>query len=220
VNLDQLISRRIAFLTDYQNVAYAQRYREFVEKVRLAEQARVKGSSALTEAVARYAFKLMAYKDEYEVARLYSKPEFLQQINDSFDGDFRLHFHLAPPLLSRRDADGHLIKREFGQWVLSAFRVLKNFRGLRGGALDIFGKTAERRMERQWITDYFAVIEELLATLDADKLTLAVQIASVPEQIRGYGHVKEEHEAKARALWNDLLSTWRNPRALDVKLVA
>ncbi len=219
-DLDRVIARRVAFLTEYQDAAYAQKYRGLVDRVRAAEAARAPGATALTEAVARYAFKLMAYKDEYEVARLYSRPQFLQQIRDTFDGDYKLHFHLAPPLLARRDSEGHLVKREYGSWMLTAFRLLAKFKGLRGGALDVFGKTAERRMERQWIADYFAAVDELLRTLDNDNRALAVDIASVPEQIRGYGHVKEEHEAKAKARWNELLAIWRNPKAVPVKLVA
>ena len=219
-DLDTVIARRVAFLTEYQNAAYAQKYRSLVDQVRAAETARAPGASTLSETVARYAFKLMAYKDEYEVARLYTQPQFLQQIRDTFDGDYKLHFHLAPPLLARRDSEGHLVKREYGSWMLTAFKLLAQFKGLRGGALDVFGKTAERRMERQWIADYFTTVEELLRTLDADNRSLAVEIASVPEHIRGYGHVKEEHEAKAKTRWNELLATWRNPKALPVKLVA
>jgi indolepyruvate ferredoxin oxidoreductase len=219
-DLDTVIARRVAFLTEYQNADYARKYRSLIDQVRAAETARAPGANTLSETVARYAFKLMAYKDEYEVARLYTQPQFLQQIRDTFDGDYKLHFHLAPPLLARRDSEGHLVKREYGGWMLTAFKLLARFKGLRGGALDVFGKTAERRMERQWIADYFATVEELLRTLDADNRSLAVEIASVPEHIRGYGHVKEEHEAKAKARWNDLLATWRNPKALPVKLVA
>jgi indolepyruvate ferredoxin oxidoreductase len=211
--LDERIARRVAFLTDYQNVAYAQKYKALVEKVHSAEQAKVPGSTALTEAVARYAFKLMAYKDEYEVARLYTSGDFEKRIREQFDGDFKLHFHLAPPLLAHRDSEGKLRKGEYGSWVFGAFKLLAKMRFLRGGTFDIFGKTAERRSERALIDEYFATVDELLATLDWNNLALAVDIASVPEQIRGYGHVKHAHLGKAQARREQLLAAWRNPQA-------
>jgi indolepyruvate ferredoxin oxidoreductase len=211
--LDETIARRVAFLTDYQNAAWAQKYRALVDKVRAAEQARAPGSSALSEAVARYAFKLMAYKDEYEVARLYTSGDFERRIREQFDGDFKLHFHLAPPLLAHRDSEGKLRKGEYGSWVFGAFKLLAKLRGLRGTAFDIFGKTAERRSERALIDEYFATIEELLAKLDHDNRALAVDIASVPEHIRGFGHIKHAHLEKARARREQLLEAWRNPDA-------
>ena len=212
-SLDARIARRAAFLTDYQNAAYAQQYQDLVAKVRAAEAQKAPGFTALTEAVARYAFKLMAYKDEYEVARLYTSGEFERRVKEQFDGDYRLHFHLAPPLLARKDAEGKLKKAEYGAWVFGAFKLLAKLRGLRGTALDVFGYTAERKMERQLIADYRASVDELLATLDHDNHALAVEIASVPEHIRGYGHVKHAHLEKARAKWDELLSLWRRPAA-------
>ena len=178
--------------------------------MRNAEQTRAPGQTALTEAVARYAFKLMAYKDEYEVARLYTSGEFEKQIKATFDGDYKIHFNLAPPTFAKKDADGHLIKREFGPWMFRAFKLLAKFKGLRGGALDVFGKTAERKMERQLIADYFTTVDELLSKLDRNNLKLAVDIASIPEHIRGYGHIKEANFAKAAAKHEELLSAWRN----------
>jgi indolepyruvate ferredoxin oxidoreductase len=209
--LDERIARRVAFLTDYQNAAYAQKYRALVDKVRAAEAAKTPGFTTLTEAVARYAFKLMAYKDEYEVARLYTSGDFEQRIKDTFDGDYKLHFNLAPPLFAKRDADGNLKKAEYGPWVFKAFKLLAKLRGLRGGALDVFGYTAERRMERRLIADYGKTLDELLAGLDSDNHALAVDIASVPEFIRGYGHVKERHFENAMKRQDDLLAAWRNP---------
>ncbi|HEX7769323.1 MAG TPA: indolepyruvate ferredoxin oxidoreductase family protein, partial [Dokdonella sp.] len=138
-SLDERIARRVAFLTGYQNAAYAAKYRALVDKVRGAEQAKTPGSTALTEAVARYAFKLMAYKDEYEVARLYTSGDFEQRIRETFDGDFKLHFNLAPPLFAKRDAEGNLRKAEYGPWMFKAFRLLAKLRGLRGSAFDVFG---------------------------------------------------------------------------------
>jgi len=211
--LDQRVARRVAFLTDYQNAAYAQKYKSFVDKVSAAEQVRTPGTTALTEAVARYAFKLMAYKDEYEVARLYTAGDFEKRVRDTFDGDFKIHFHLAPPLLARRDSEGHLRKGEYGSWVFGAFKLVAKLKGLRGTAFDIFGYTAERKMERALIGEYFATVEELLAKLDRDNHALAVEIATIPEHIRGYGHIKEANLAKARARWDELTALWRAPTA-------
>ncbi|HEX4986278.1 MAG TPA: indolepyruvate ferredoxin oxidoreductase family protein [Burkholderiales bacterium] len=213
--LEDIVARRAEFLAGYQNAAYARRYRDLVERVKQAESGRAKGRSGLAEAVARYYFKLLAYKDEYEVARLYADPAFMQKIRTQFEGDYKLHFHLAPPLLARRDpATGELRKSEYGPWVFTAFRLLAKLRGLRGTALDIFGYTQERRMERRLITEYEAAIEEVLARLDAANHSLAVKVASIPEDIRGYGHVKERNVGIARAKQADLLTALRSPEAV------
>ena len=209
-SLDETIRRRVAFLTDYQNAAYAAQYQALVDKVQAAETQKAPGSSALTEAVARYYFKLMAYKDEYEVARLHTSPQFRRQIEQTFEGKYSLHFHLAPPLLSKKDGQGHLVKAEYGGWVYKAFQLLARFKGLRGGALDIFGYTEERKMERQLIRDYAQTIDQLLAKLDADNVGVAAEIAAIPEEIRGYGHVKEEHLAKAKVREAELLATFHS----------
>jgi len=210
-SLDELTARRGAFLTEYQNAGYAKRYTDFVAKVRAAEQAKAPGSTDLSEAVARYFFKLMAYKDEYEVARLYTSGDFRKKLEQKFDGDYKLHFHLAPPLLAKRNAKGELQKKEYGPWVFTAFKLLAKLRGLRGGALDVFGYTEERKMERQLIADYERTIGGLLDTLDGGNVDLAAEIAGIPEQIRGYGHVKEAHLHKAKAREADLLAQWNNP---------
>ncbi len=215
-SLDELIARRAAFLADYQNRAYAKRYTRLVGRVRSAENLKAPGSTALTEAVARNLAKLMAYKDEYEVARLYTRGPFLRQLREQFEGDFRLHFHLAPPLLAKKDAHGRLLKREYGPWMLTVFGWLAKLKFLRGTVFDPFGRTAERREERQLVEDYAALLDELLAGLDAARLRLAVEIASVPEHIRGYGHVKHAHIARARQRGRELLARWRNPKALDI----
>jgi indolepyruvate ferredoxin oxidoreductase len=207
-SLDEIIARRVAFLTDYQDAAYAKRYRDLVAKVRAAEQAKAPGSTDLSEAVARYAFKLMAYKDEYEVARLYTSGEFKRRIEQQFDGDYKIHFHLAPPLLAKKNAQGQLMKREYGPWVFTAFKLMAKLRGLRGGTFDIFGYTEERKMERRLIADYFATIDRLLGKLTADNAALAAEIASIPEHIRGYGHVKEAHVHKAKAREAELVKTF------------
>jgi indolepyruvate ferredoxin oxidoreductase len=210
--LDEMVTRRVAFLTDYQDAAYAARYKALVETVREAEQQKVKGSTALSEAVARYYFKLMAYKDEYEVARLYSSPEFRAKLEAQFEGSYSLRFHLAPPLLAKRDpVTGELRKKEYGPWMLKAFGVLAKLRFLRGGAFDIFGRTEERRTERALIGEYETLVRDLLAKLDRSNVALAVELASIPEEIRGYGHVKERHLAAARQKQARLLEAWRNP---------
>jgi indolepyruvate ferredoxin oxidoreductase len=210
-SIDEMIRRRVQFLTGYQNAAYASKYARLVERVRKAEQAKAKGLTGLNEAVARYYFKLLAYKDEYEVARLYADPAFMEKVKAQFDGDYRLHFHLAPPLLAKRNEKGELTKREYGSWMLPAFKALAKLRFLRGTGLDIFGYTDERRAERQLIQDYERAVEELLAKLAPDNHGLAVQIASIPEEIRGYGHVKARHLAAAKAKEAKLLQAWRTP---------
>jgi indolepyruvate ferredoxin oxidoreductase len=208
-SLDEVVARRAAFLRDYQGAGYARRYTDFVARVRAAEQARAPGSSDLAEAAARYLFKLMAYKDEYEVARLYASGEFRRRLEQQFEGDYKLHFHLAPPLLAKRDAEGRLLKREYGPWVFTAFRVLAKLRFLRGTPLDPFGYTAERRVERALVGAYEKTVGGLLDDLRMGNVALATQIASVPEQIRGYGHVKHAHLERAKAREADLLQEWR-----------
>lgn len=153
----------------------------------------------------------MAYKDEYEVARLYTSGEFRRRIEQQFDGDYKLHFHLAPPLLAKKNDKGELVKREYGPWVFTAFKVLAKLRGLRGSALDVFGYTAERKSERKLIADYESTIGGLLDKLDGGNVGLAAEIAGIPEQIRGYGHVKEAHLHKAKAREAELLKEWDNP---------
>jgi indolepyruvate ferredoxin oxidoreductase len=210
-SLDEVVARRVAFLTGYQGAGYARRYADFVAKVRAAEAAKAPGSTDLAEAVARYFFKLMAYKDEYEVARLYTSGEFKRRLAQQFEGDYTLHFHLAPPLLARKNAQGQLQKREYGPWVFTAFRVLAKLRFLRGTPLDVFGYTAERRGERALIREYERTVSGLLETLDAGNVGLAAEIASIPEDIRGFGHVKEAHLQRAKARQAELLKEWDNP---------
>lgn len=199
-SLDDMISKRVAFLTDYQDVSYAGQYSEFVAQVREAENKLDSGKPLrLTEAVAKYLFKLMAYKDEYEVARLYTDGKFQKKIADMFEGDYAINFHLAPPLFAKRDDKGHLIKQQFGPWMMKAFGLLAKFKSLRGGTFDIFGYTEERKMERALPVEYKQTISKLLPLLNADNLSKAVAIASIPEDIRGYGHVKERHFKAAKA---------------------
>ncbi len=202
--LDELIASRIAHLTAYQDAAWAEHYRVQVEAVRRAEAAL--GSTRLTETVARNLAKLMSYKDEYEVARLYTAPAFLERVSETFDGDYRIKLHLAPPLWAKPDpVTGKIRKIEYGDWVLTAFRFLAKLKTLRGGRFDVFGYTRERRLERALISEYEADIARLASQLSADKLELAQQIAGLPEQIRGFGYVKDRNHAEAererKALW-------------------
>jgi indolepyruvate ferredoxin oxidoreductase len=199
-SLDALLQRRADFLTDYQDAAYADSYRAFVAQVRQAELPLDK-HLPLTEAVARYLFKLMAYKDEYEVARLQTDPAFLARIGAQFEGDFQLHYHLAPPLLSRKNAKGELQKRKFGPATGMLLRLLARFKGLRGTPFDVFGYQAERRAERALVDEYRACIAQLLPVLTPANHAAALALARIPERIRGYGHVKQRHLVAARADW-------------------
>ena len=216
--VESLVARRVEFLTAYQDAAYAAQYQALVEQVRAAE-ARVfegapgvAGKTTLTESVARYLFKLMAYKDEYEVARLHTDPVFLDKINGMFEGDFKLNYHMAPPLIAKKNAKGELIKQPFGPAMMTAFKLLKRLKGLRGGAFDIFGRTEERKTERALIGEYRASIEEVLKSLSATNHATAVEIARIPDQIKGFGHVKERHLKAARQAWSSLMAAYRDPR--------
>jgi indolepyruvate ferredoxin oxidoreductase len=209
--LDELIAHRTAELTAYQDAAYAERYAKRVAAVRASEAPL--GSEALTRAVAVNLYKLMAIKDEYEVARLYSDGRFQAALADTFKGG-EARVLLAPPLLSPKDDAGHLKKREFGGWMLRwGFPTLAKLKGLRGGPLDVFGKTAERRDERKLLADYEAGLDRLLAGLSAERLPLAIKIASIPDQIRGFGHVKEAAMATAKAEAAKLWAQWNDATA-------
>jgi indolepyruvate ferredoxin oxidoreductase len=210
ISLDEVIQRRMAFLESYQSVSYAAQYRELVERARAAENALVPGSNAFAESVARNLFKLMAYKDEYEVARLYTDGSFAKQVAAAFDGDARLEFHLAPPLLAKADpATGRPKKISFGSWMMSAFRLLAKFRFLRGTPFDPFGYSAERRVERALIRDYGTLLAELGSSLNPQNHAIAVAIASIPEKIRGFGPVKERHLIAAKAEEAELVARFR-----------
>ncbi|MEO8142965.1 MAG: indolepyruvate ferredoxin oxidoreductase family protein, partial [Betaproteobacteria bacterium] len=212
-NLDELVDRRAQFLTGYQDAAYAEKYRNLVGKVSALEKEKA-GTTKLAEAVARYYAKLLAYKDEYEVARLYTDGAFRRKIEAMFEGrigtDYKLVYHLAPPLLARPDArTGEPGKMQFGGWMLGMFGILARLKFLRGTALDIFGRTGERRMERALIAEYEQTVATLLGGLTRDNLALAVEIASLPESIRGYGHIKAKSAAAARAQRDELLARYR-----------
>jgi indolepyruvate ferredoxin oxidoreductase len=213
-SLDEVIERRIEYLTAYQDAAYAGRYRNLVDRVRRTEAKRVRGRADLAEAVGRYYFKLLAYKDEYEVARLHTDGAFLDQLRRQFEGRPKLKVHLAPPLLAARDPyTGHLKKRAYGPWVLTAMRYLARGKRLRGTPLDLFGYSSERRLERRLIAEYETVVEEVLAQLGPANHEIAVELARLPEQIRGFGHVKERHLREARKRESALLAALRAPAA-------
>ncbi len=213
--VDEIVASRVKHLTGYQNAALAERYKALVEKVRTAEQKTAK--NGLAEAVARNYAKLLAYKDEYEVARLYTDAAFQAGIERQFEGAYRLKFHLAPPLFASRDPKtGHLLKQEFGSWMLPAFKVLAKLKFLRGTAFDPFGHTSERKAERALLGEYEALVGELLAGLTADNHALAIRLASVPDDIRGYGHVKEANLQKAKRKQSALLQQWHNPEAAKI----
>jgi indolepyruvate ferredoxin oxidoreductase len=206
-SLAEMLKTRVDFLTGYQDAAYAAQYASFVEKVRAAEVPL--GGTRLSEAVARYLFKLMAYKDEYEVARLHTDAAFTAKVSGMFEGDYKLVHHLAPPAIAKKNERGELVKQPFGPWMRSAFGVLARLKGLRGTAFDPFGRSEERRTERALIGEYRACVDELLKTLTAERLALAIEIARIPEEIRGYGHVKERHLKAARLKWDALMKRWR-----------
>ena len=213
----RLLEVRVPELIAYQDEAYAKRYADVLERVVAAEKRAVPGQSGLAEAAARYLYKLMAYKDEFEVARLHADPAFLAQLDAQFKHGYTVRYNLAPPTISKRDpVTGHLIKQQFGPWMLSAFRWMAKFKHLRGGALDIFGKTEERRHERQMIEDYIKELDDICARLSAANHAAAVALASVPDEIRGYGHVKEKSIAEAKTLREQRLQAFRNPQPVKV----
>ncbi|WP_291695095.1 indolepyruvate ferredoxin oxidoreductase family protein [Bradyrhizobium sp.] len=210
--LDEEITLRAAFLRDYQDQAYAARYVAAVDKVRSAEAAALPSSTALTATVAKNLFKLMAYKDEYEVARLYVDGGFAKKLSERFDGDYRLKFHLAPPIFAKRDKAGRLRKQEYGGWMIHAFRLLARLKSLRGTTWDPFGRTVERKAERRLVEDYFAMIDQRVAALKPEQIPLLARLARIPEMIRGYGHIKEESIAKAAAERTRLEAELENSR--------
>jgi indolepyruvate ferredoxin oxidoreductase len=218
-SFDEMVERRAAFLTDYQNAAYAARYRALVTRAQETERRNAPGKTGFAEAVARYLFKLMAYKDEYEVARLYTDGTFIKQVHTAFEGDgLRFEFHLAPPLLARIDKNtGEPRKISFGPWMLTLFGALKRFKVLRGTPFDPFGYSAERRTERKLIADYQALLEEIFAGLTGENHHIAVGLAAIPEKIRGFGHVKARHLEAAKADEAALLEQFRSPQAPVLK---
>ncbi|SOD90993.1 indolepyruvate ferredoxin oxidoreductase family protein [Caenispirillum bisanense] len=210
---DEVVARRVEFLTGYQNAAYAGRFRALVDRAVQAEKSRAPGRGGFAEAVARSAFKLMAYKDEYEVARLYTDGRFQTALKEQFEGEnLKLTFHMAPPLIAKRGEDGHLKKTTFGPWMMGAFRTLAKLKGLRGSALDVFGYSSERKLQRRLIAEYEAVVAELCQGLTHDTHGLAVEIAGLPQKMRGFGHVLERNVAEQKAREAELLNAFRHPQ--------
>jgi indolepyruvate ferredoxin oxidoreductase len=210
-SLDEMVARRVAFLSAYQNAAYAERYRAWVERAKSAEAAHAPGKHGLAEAVARYLFKLMAYKDEYEVARLYSDGAFVKQVHSELGGEhLRFHVHLAPPLLAPVNrVTGEPKKLTFGPWIFSVFKLLAKFKFLRGTPFDPFGYSRERKTERALVNEYEGMLDEVLGKLDSGNHHIAVGLAAIPEKIRGFGHVKMRHLTAAKAEEAALLEQFR-----------
>ena len=236
--LDQIIERNVQWLTEYQNASYAGRYRTAIATLRKkeaevlaqttqrafgSEQVPAAGADTtrrddlrlkLTEAAAHNLAKLMAYKDEYEVARLYVNPIFMERLRETFEGepgqDYQLRFHMAPPRFAKRDSHGRPLKRSYGPWLMKAMKLLAQLRGLRGTVLDPFGKTEERRRERRWVVDYLAMLEEFSRSLDPRRLPVAHELASLPETIRGYGYIKEAAMDAAEQRRSALLERYRH----------
>jgi indolepyruvate ferredoxin oxidoreductase len=220
MSLDEIIAHRSALLTDYQNAGLAERYRKLVGQVRGA--AKDRGfSDELPRAVATNYAKLLAYKDEYEVARLYTDGRFEKQLREQFDGDFKISFNLAPPILGGgKDALGRPLKRAFGAWMMPVFRMLAGLRGLRGTALDVFGHSADRKLERELIVSYENDVAAVLAALSPITLETAVELLSLPDRVRGYGPVKEKAAADAKARHAQLIADLANPPSAPRQIAA
>jgi indolepyruvate ferredoxin oxidoreductase len=211
-SLEEMVERRRAFLTDYQDAAYASRYTELVARVRAAEARAMPGITELTEAVARYYFKVLAIKDEYEVARLFAESDFAARVANQFEGDYKLTYHLAPPMFNKPDpVTGVPRKSVYGPWVMKAYGVLAKMRRYRGTAFDIFGRTDERRQERALIGEYENLVAEIIGALTPQNHATAVDLASIPEHIRGYGHVRAAHLKTAKTREAALLAQFRSP---------
>jgi indolepyruvate ferredoxin oxidoreductase len=220
MSLDEIIVHRSAYLTDYQDAPLAERYRKLVMQVR--DAARDQGfGEELPRAVAVNYAKLLAYKDEYEVARLYTDGRFEKQLRDQFDGDYKISFNLAPPLLGgKKDALGRPQKRAFGAWMLRAFRLLAKMRGLRGTPFDIFGISPDRKLERDLIAGYEKDVAHILSVLSPVTLDTAIEILSLPDRIRGYGPVKEKAVADAKARYAQLATDLANPPSAPRQIAA
>jgi indolepyruvate ferredoxin oxidoreductase len=220
-SVEDVLASRTARLSAYQDAHYAQRYADFVNDIRgrlEARQLQGRDADAFVRQVALTLARLMAYKDEYEVARLYTDPKFMQQVREQFAGDFKMTLHLAPPTLPGQDGNGRPKKRAFGAWwTLPLFKVLARLKGLRGTAFDPFGYTAERRMERRLIDEYRALIERSVALLTPDNLKAGADLAAAAGEIGGYGPIKDaavaEYEAKLPALLETLHAAATQSRA-------
>jgi indolepyruvate ferredoxin oxidoreductase len=214
--LDEVLDDREARLASYQDAAYATRYRRQIEALRAVDP-RAEEPGSLTLAAARQLYRMMAIKDEYEVARLYTDGDFQRKLAARFEGDYQLRFNLAPPLLAKRNPDtGELIKQEFGPWVMTAFRILAKLRRLRGTALDVFGYTAERRQERRDLADFSALLETLTAGIAEGDYAAAVEVVNDTARLRGYGHVKDRNRERVLAQREVLLRRFRGEVGEDM----
>jgi indolepyruvate ferredoxin oxidoreductase len=210
--LDETIERRVAFLTAYQNAAYGERYRKTMHHVRAVEDRVVGKAGRLSEMVAKNLYHLMAIKDEYEVARLYSAPSFKAQLGETFSDYAKIRVHLAPPFLAKRDPiTGEPRKIAFGPWVLTLFPVLAAMKILRGTMFDVFGHTEERQRERQWLLDYEGTLDDVLSQLTPENFERAVTLLSVPQEIKGFGHVREKAMKAAAQKMNGLKNAFAAP---------
>ncbi|MNF26793.1 indolepyruvate ferredoxin oxidoreductase [compost metagenome] len=209
-SLPEQIARRTAYLTDYQNAAFSAHYKARVGSFIAAEAALFGKAGPLSEAVARYYFKVLAIKDEFEVARLYTSGEFIKKVQSTFEGDYRLRFHLAPPLLNKSNEKGEVKKSSYGPWMLKGFRVMARFKSIRNTWLDPFARTHERKVELAWLRTYEEILVEVQKGLRADNLELAVKLVSLPDSVRGYGAVKDRYLKHALAQKESLLQQWRN----------
>jgi indolepyruvate ferredoxin oxidoreductase len=210
--LDDIVAYRAEQLAAYQDAALAVRYRARIAAIAEAERAKAPGRTGLAEAVAWSYHKLLAYKDEYEVARLFTDPTFERALSEQFEARGRLQFHLAPPLLARRDKrTGEPRKMTFGRWMLPVFRLLAKGKRLRGTAWDLFGYTRERRLERQSVADYEALLDEIAGRLSPATHTTAVALATLPLEVKGFGHIKERNYKAAKAREATLLAELRSP---------
>jgi indolepyruvate ferredoxin oxidoreductase len=218
-SLEEMVAFRVDWLTRYQNAAYAQQYAQAVAAVEQRE-IELEGSGSrrqVSKAVARNLFKLMAYKDEYEVARLHADPAFRAQIAAQFDGDYKLAFHLAPPLLARKKPGSDVpAKATFGGWMMPVFGALARLKGLRGTPLDPFGYTRERKGERALRERYLAFVRDLATNLRADNKDAALRLAQAPDQVRGYGHIKQAAMDQLAAQWPGLLAAYRGGQVLEL----
>jgi indolepyruvate ferredoxin oxidoreductase len=195
---EEIVADRSRRLTEYQDAAYAERYRALVARVQEKDE-QLGAQGRLARAAARYYYKLLANKDEFEVARLYSAPQFRQQLEAQFEGDYKLHFHLGAWPFAQRDAQGRLQKREVGPWMLRAMGLLQRLRWARGTWLDPFRNTPERKLAQELLARYEQDLELILAKASSSSVDDAVALATLPEQIRGYGHVREGHASKLEA---------------------
>ncbi len=214
LTLDEIIESRSNRLVQYQDKPYAALYEGLVDRARRAEEANAPGMSGFAEGVARYYYKLLAYKDEYEVARLFSAPEFRKQLEQQFEGDYRLAFHMAPPMLPRKDnVTGLPKKTTFGGWMERGLSLLVKLKFFRGTPLDPFGYSRDRILDRELIRQYEMIMNEVIPNLSDDNHRLAVELASYPEFIRGYGHVKRRHVDETREKVDELMSAFRQPES-------